>query len=143
MLSNFKIGNSSDTISNYSLQLNSDGPAFCPSTDRWFIYYNYMAFQCNVSVSGFYSIVSFSDLDTIGYMYNGSFNPLKPSQNLVLSDDNSGGNRQFKLKASLPANYTLVLVASTYYWGAIGSMVISGSGPSLMTCSPLFITSKN
>jgi hypothetical protein len=68
-------------------------------------------------------------MDTYGYFYNNAFDPSYPSQNLITSDDDSGGNRQFQIRGSLQSRHTYILVVTTYTNGVTGSFSIRGTGP--------------
>jgi hypothetical protein len=76
--------------------------------------YYYAAFEINVVMSSNYSFSSESDIDTHGYIYNNTFHPDNPSLNLLKEDDNSGGNKQFKLTVFLQPWTSYMLVATTF-----------------------------
>lgn len=48
-------------------------------------------------------------MDTHGFLYNGTFDPLSPSTNLIMRDDDGAGNGQFKLTAFLEAGVPYIL----------------------------------
>ncbi|CAF1504202.1 unnamed protein product [Adineta steineri] len=75
--------------------------------------YYYQAIQIKTDTNGIYSFISNSSMDTYGYIYNNSFNPLYSSQNLIKSDDNSGNNRQFRINLPLVSHHTYVLIITT------------------------------
>jgi hypothetical protein len=91
--------------------------------------YYYEAIQVNAVEDGIYNLWSNSTMDTCGYLYNDTFNPFKPSTNLLVSDDDSNGGSQFKLTSCLRANTTYLLLVTTYYRNKVGPFSIFVSGP--------------
>lgn len=93
--------------------------------------YYFQALRVTVPTSDIYTFTSSSALDTHGYFYSNVFDPSYPSQNLITSDDDSGGgDGQFRLRAYLVAGSSYVLVVTTYRANMIGSFSIRVSGPS-------------
>jgi hypothetical protein len=93
-------------------------------------YFYYQAIQVTVAVGGSYTFTSNSLFDAYGYLYNGFFDPLYPSQNLIASDDDSGGgNGQFQISRSLQSGRIYILVVTTYNTGITGSFTIRATGP--------------
>jgi hypothetical protein len=82
-------------------------------------------------------------MDTYGYLYNGSFNSSFPNQNVLLADDDDGGNHQFELTYFLQSSVTYVLVPTTYAANVMGVFSIIGTGLGLLSFSQLNITGKN
>ncbi|CAF1199319.1 unnamed protein product [Rotaria sordida] len=76
-------------------------------------YYNYDACRLVVPIHDNYSFTSDGIIDTYGYLYNNSFHPSSPDQNLLFADDDSGGNGQFRFTVSLVPNVTYILVVTT------------------------------
>jgi len=116
-------------VSNYTgeLTLNSDtytrhqGPAGS---------YYYQAIPVRVDTTGTYTFKTSSTIgDTFGYLYQGNFYPEYPSYNIVTSDDDTAGNRQFQLTATLRSDITYILVFTTYQQRLTGEFSISASGP--------------
>ena len=103
----------------------------------------YQAIQMNISTAGNYTIVCHSNMDTYGYLYNNAFDPVFPLLNLLKSNDDTGGNRQFKLKMFLQIRTQYILVTTTYDVGVTGSFSIIATGPTSIRFSPVNITSKN
>jgi hypothetical protein len=68
-------------------------------------------------------------MDTYGFLYNDSFNPIYPYRNLVMNDDDGAGNRQFRLTTCLDANSTYILVVTTFERLESGPFSIFTSGP--------------
>ena len=52
-------------------------------------------------MSGYYTFVSNSSIDTYGYLYNDTFDPYNPTLNLLQRNDDSVGNAQFLINVSL------------------------------------------
>jgi len=91
--------------------------------------YYYQAIQVTVYTTGTYNFTSSSSIDTYGYFYNVPFDPSYPSQNLITSDDDSGGNQQFQIRISLQSGHKYVLVVTTYGSSVTGSFSVRVTGP--------------
>jgi len=52
--------------------------------------------------------------NTYGYLYNHFFDPSDPSQNLILSNDGTKGNGQFRILQGLQSYRTYILVVAIY-----------------------------
>ncbi len=79
----------------------------------------------NVPEIRYYTIQSSSDIDTYGYIYESSFNPLNPTENLLVDDDDGGGNRQFKLYTPLYVDTKYILIVTTFLPEKIGDVNIN------------------
>ena len=79
--------------------------------------------------SGAYTFKSSSSIDTYGCFYQGSFDPSRPSQNLVTCDDDSGGGTQFLFNATLYYGQTYILVVTTFNPRVIGAYSVIAMGP--------------
>jgi hypothetical protein len=90
-----------------------------------------------VNTAGIYTFTSSSTLDTYGYIYESYFYPFDPSSNLMTQDDDSGGNRQFKLSAFLAAGVPYTLVFTTFHEGETGAFSIRASGPNMVEFTPI------
>ncbi|CAF4178418.1 unnamed protein product, partial [Adineta steineri] len=90
----------------------------------------YQAFVITVTMSGTYSFVSSSSIDTYGYFYDGSFDPIYPKLNLIASNDDSGDNKQFRINVTLQFQCKYILVVTTYNYNITGSFSIEAVGPS-------------
>ena len=90
--------------------------------------YYYDTFELTVPIAGSYIITSSSGIDTYGYLYNGNFNPTSPALNLLVYDDDSGGDRQFRFTVSLRPSATYILVATTYSGNVTGPYTVVVSG---------------
>ena len=80
---------------------------------------------------GIYTIVSYGYKHEIlhGYLYRDYFNPLNPSDNLLLQDYRSCNPDDFKLIYHLCSNTTYVLIVTTFFSSKITNFLIFGYGP--------------
>jgi hypothetical protein len=76
-------------------------------------------------------------MDTYGFLYNDSFNPIYPYRNLFMRDDDGAGYGQFKLTTFFEANITYVLVVTTFERLESGSFSIFTSGPNDVRLNPI------
>ncbi|CAF1626050.1 unnamed protein product, partial [Adineta steineri] len=90
--------------------------------------FHYDAFEVKVPESRYYTIWSSSNIDTYGYIYENSFNPLNPSDNLFEKDDDGAPNDQFKFEIPLYADTTYILVVTTYRPSTTGEIKINVLG---------------
>lgn len=98
-------------------------------------YYYYEALRFRVSTTGSYRFTSSSSMDTFGLLYNSPFDPSYSSLNLITSDDDGGGSRQFTINSYLQSGQTYVLVVTTYAPRVSGSYSIYTSGPQSISLS--------
>jgi hypothetical protein len=91
--------------------------------------YYYQAIAATIYTSGTYSFLSRSLIDTYGYLYESSFDPSYPSLNLIVSDDDGGEDRQFRISRYLQFGRTYILVVTTHESGTTGSFSIRATGP--------------
>jgi len=99
--------------------------------------YYYEAVQVNVLQNGKYTLASDSTMNTYGYIYNDTFDPLNPSKNLIHEDDSSECNGQFKLVIDLQKQMKYILVVTTNNPNVIGSFSILALGPNNVTVQNL------
>ncbi len=126
-------------ISNYSSELTTgDGTLSRPGTTSSGYYYK--AIQIAVGTAGIYNLTSYSGMDTFGFLYNGNFNPSYPTENLIIQNDEKGGNNQFKLTAFLQPGVLYTLVVSTFLPDITGSFSVVASGPANVYFIPTNIT---
>jgi hypothetical protein len=90
-----------------------------------------------VYTAGKYTFASSSSMDTYGYFYSDSFDPFNPSRNLMASDDDSGGDRQFRINVTLSYGRTYVLVVTTYASSITGSFSIIALGPASVSLTSI------
>jgi len=91
--------------------------------------YYYEAIEVNVVESGCYTFGSNSNINTFDYIYKDTFDPFNPSRNLILHDDASLNDTQFKLITYLHVYTTYVLVVTTYYPNVTGEFWVRVLGP--------------
>jgi hypothetical protein len=89
----------------------------------------YETLQMNVVKSGSYVLWSESNINTYGYIYKNNFDPLKPSDNLLLEHNGTCNQEQFKLMIDLENDTQYVLVVTTYRPYETGSISVLISGP--------------
>jgi hypothetical protein len=89
----------------------------------------YETLRMNVVKSGSYVLWSESNINTYGYIYTNNFDPLKPSENLLLEHNGSCNQDQFKLIIDLKNDTQYVLVVTTHRPYTIGSFSVFVSGP--------------
>lgn len=111
-----------------SSMLTSSSPkCVCEGETRGSCYYD--TYDLSVSTAGIYAIFSDSAIDTFGYLYNASFMPHWPQQNLIIANDNDGPNGQFRLEVYLEPNVKYTIVVTTYIEWLTGWYTIVVSGP--------------
>ncbi|CAF3417109.1 unnamed protein product, partial [Rotaria sp. Silwood2] len=120
-----------------SSMLTNASEQFCRMGDCLDSAYYYQAFRLKISIAGYYSLKSISDMDTYGYMYNNSFVPPAPSQNLLVSNDDGAGNQQFRLYIWLDSASTYFLVVTTYDSSVTGQFTLIATGLASVTFSPM------
>ncbi len=95
--------------------------------------YYYEAIEINVAENGYYTLVSDSNMNTFGYLYQTNFNPFNPFVNRIKIDYGGGCNAQFKLIDYLEKERTYILVVTTSDPNVTGSFTIIALGPSNVT----------
>ncbi|CAF3224322.1 unnamed protein product [Rotaria socialis] len=119
--------------SSYSGALSSASPVFVrPEGDPDEFYY-FQAIQVTVPMAGSYVFRSESDLDTMGYFYDFSFDPSNPSTNLITDDDDNGHSLQFRIQVYLQTGRTYILVVTTHSESEQGSFLVSAFGPATVS----------
>jgi len=106
----------------YSLKLTTASQIYSRKCDLDKYYYE--AFEVNVPEIRYYTIQSSSNIHTYGSIYENSFNPLNPTENLLAEDDNGGGNSQFKFHIPLYVNSKYILIVTTFLPKKIGDVNI-------------------
>jgi len=97
----------------------------------------YESIQVWVIESGYYTFLSYSRIDTYGYIYKDKFNPLNPLENLISINDDGGSNLQFRLDIRLAVDMTYVLVVTTYDSRGTGEFSIGVFGKNKVTLGHL------
>lgn len=128
IVSSTEVTSSSIIRSEYSSSLNMSNEKYIRADSSSTLNCYFEAIELNVSMSGNYTIVSVSNIDTFGYIYSNKFNPTFPFLHLLSSNDDTGGNRQLKLKSFLSIGIEYILVVTTYNANVTGSysIVITG-----------------
>lgn len=128
----------------------SSSSMFIRPNGAYSILYAYNALRIRVPRTDFYTLTSESTLDTYGCLYDGDFDPSRPSINLVTCDDDRGTNRQFLIGRTLQSSLSYTLVVTTYstntygYYTAkiFGSYTVSVSSYTPVTLRPMETTSE-
>lgn len=81
-------------------------------------------------------------MDTYGYIYEETFDPAHAAQNLLLSNDDSGGDSQFMFVVVLEDTKKYVLVVTTFRSQRKGVFSLTGAGDGLVHFSPVQTTGK-
>ena len=90
--------------------------------------YYYQTYTVTISLPGTYRFQSSGRMNCYGLLYDDTFDPLRPNQNLLASDDGSNGRHHFEINAVLQAQKTYTLVVSTYGASMTGEFSIIASG---------------
>ena len=89
----------------------------------------YQAIEVRVPVTGEYTFTASGSFDTFGYIYQGNFYSSYPEYNIVKEDDDSAGNGQFKITATLRSDLRYILVFTTFDQLKTTSFNVAASGP--------------
>ncbi len=68
-------------------------------------------------------------MDAYEFIYRNTFNPLSPSENLVVAQGAKDADLQFRLNIRLDGDMTYVLVMTTYLFKETGAFSIIVQGP--------------
>ena len=121
----------------YSSALTTNSPMYCAQyCSRSSFWYYYDAVQVVPSKSGTHRFVGSSRINVDGLIYERSFDPVKPSINLLAEDADNGSHFPFELIRFLSSNETYVLVtrATLIYDTRLFSIIVSG--PSIVYFTP-------
>lgn len=91
--------------------------------------YYYETIQVNVQETGNYSFGGVSNIKTYGYIYNNSFDPFNPIENLLSQDGYGCGTFKFQFTVHLQVNTTYVLVVTTFSPNVQGNFSVYVVGP--------------
>lgn len=99
----------------------------------------YEAVMISVELIGRYTFQSRSDFDTHGVLYIDRFDSCEPSINMLADDDDSAGDRQFSITATLQPEVTYILVVTTdsSYAYEMGDFEIIAVGPDSVEFIPI------
>ncbi len=95
----------------------------------------YEVIEIIVTVTGNYSFTCHSPVDTYGYLYANSFDPSNVNVNLLVQDNDSGGDFQFYITILLQSGGTYILVVTTYAPGVTTTFSIITAGPASISLS--------
>ncbi|CAF3084569.1 unnamed protein product [Rotaria sp. Silwood2] len=84
-----------------------------------------------------------SSMDTYGYLYNNTFNPVYPAENVSAKDDDNGGYGQFMFSIFLQTMKQYVLVVTTFYQHIAEPFSITVTGLTSLYFSPFNASSKD
>ncbi|CAF1305361.1 unnamed protein product [Rotaria sp. Silwood1] len=115
------------TITSYSGVLNNTSPTFYRTGNSNIFYFE--AIKVTTNITGNYTFISNSGIDSFGYLCVNSFNPSNVASTLVALDDDSGGNAQFSITYTLQAGTTYILIFTTYSPNVTTSFSIMALGP--------------
>ncbi len=105
--------------------------------------YYYQAIRIENYTNGIYAFISNSSMNTYGYLYNNSFDPSSPSQNLITPYYESNSDGRFPIIYSLQSYQTYILVVATYIPDRIReSLLITAVGPSLVSMYSITVTTS-
>ncbi|CAF3417508.1 unnamed protein product [Rotaria socialis] len=121
-------------ISNYSSALTLSSERY-PNQNKY-----YEAIEIIVNTTGTYSFRSSSQIDTMGYLYAGEFNPSNQNLNLLTQNDDYSTSNQFRLIAYLEAGVTYTLVVTTFGSDVRGAFTVIALGPSYVDFFPINVT---
>jgi hypothetical protein len=91
--------------------------------------YYYEAIMISVPETGYYLLGSNSSINTFGYLYSNSFNPLNIEKNLITGDDDKADDLQFLLQHEFKSTNIYILVVTTRDQLVLGSFSILSAGP--------------
>jgi hypothetical protein len=94
-----------------------------------------------VPKSGDYFITSYSWIDTYGYLYADSFNPLNREENLITGNDDDASSSQFSLPINLQSMKRYILVVTTNGQNVTGPVLVIAFGPERVTLTSMDSTS--
>ena len=139
----FSIATSLIVQPQYSSVLNVYSERYCRNGNCLGLMFYYEAVDINVTMTGNYTILCNSTMDTYGYIYSNSFNPSFRSRNLLLSDNESGGNNQFMFTVLLQSLAKYILIVTTFAEEVTGTFSIIATGSGLLSFSPRSMSNKN
>ncbi|CAF4010695.1 unnamed protein product, partial [Adineta steineri] len=128
-----RLGTTVNIQQKYSSKLTEDSPTYY--RDCQVPQCHYEILQIHVNTTGLYVLWSESNIYAYGYIYQNDFNPLKPSENLLLSHDGECNDEQFKLIIDLEINTRYILVVTTRDPKTIGDFSVMISGPNNISLS--------
>lgn len=116
----------------YNWTLSANSPTFGRPNGNGSGYF-YETFTVNISLPGIYRFQSSGRMHCYGLLYDDTFDPLRPSRNLLASDGENTDRSHFEINASLQAQRTYNLVVTTHGESMTGEFSIIASGPAQVT----------
>lgn len=101
--------------------------------------YYYKMYQVTTTTAGYFAFSSNSGLNAYGYMYLNSFYEPATLLNLIVYDDDTGGNGQFRFTTFLIPDVRYILIFTTYSPDVKGSFSITANGPAPVTFISTFV----
>ncbi|CAF1357311.1 unnamed protein product [Adineta ricciae] len=86
--------------------------------------YYFESYEIKVSENRYYTIWSEASIDTYGYIYENVFDPLNPTENLLVKNDDGGLNDQFRFEIPLYDDTLYILVITTFDQMRIGEITL-------------------
>jgi hypothetical protein len=124
-----RLANASLVKSKYSSALNTTSPMFLAAASYSMSLSYFEAIQIKVNTAGYYDLRSISKMDTYGYLYRDTFDPIYPELSLLGSSDEEGGDSQFLFSIRLETSADYILVATTFEPYVTGTFSILATGP--------------
>ena len=118
----------SSISTNYSSALTNSSAAYSRMGSVGYFYYE--AIEVTTTLTGRYTFLSSSRMDTYGFLYFGSINTSDLSVNLVTFNDDSGGNNQFLFTYNVEAGNTYIVIFTTFSAMDTGPFSLIIYGPS-------------
>jgi hypothetical protein len=92
----------------------------------------------SVPETGYYYLFgSNSSMDTFGYLYSNSFNPLNIEENLIDGDDDNAGDFQFLIQYEFKSTKTYILVVTTHDQLVLGPFTVLSGGLKKVQFTPM------
>ena len=89
--------------------------------------------KIHTNEEGFYTIISHSTKDLVGYIYENNFTLFDLNINKIQSHDNTHDNYQFKISLYRPANSSFLLIVTTAQELEQGHFSIIVHGPNYVS----------
>ena len=113
---------------NYSSALTTSSSAYSRIGSSGTFYYE--TIEVITTLTGNYSSLSSSAIDTYGYLYLAPINASDLASNLLTFNDDNGGNNQFLFTYNLQAGNTYIVIFTTYGPTLTGPFSLGVYGPS-------------
>ncbi|CAF3563315.1 unnamed protein product, partial [Rotaria sp. Silwood2] len=88
-------------------------------------------------MSGNYTIETYSNIDTYGFLYSNTFDPGSISTNLLEESDDGPISINFLISINFQAVTQYIVVATTFYPNTTGSFSIVATGIASVIFSPM------